>query len=316
MMPDLTLDTDCDGCLVNAACTYITGASIRGDRGTGSTRNSTRDSPFMFFDSYRLTTVVETEGTCSYSVRDVTLTGQVTWDVKTSLSDNDLSQSAATAICESLALTGCFCNALIVTPSVSATSTATATPVPSGPSSISPTSFESINITASATAAAANSQRDVSPRRKIRIAVSVVFSVLGCLAGICGVYLVLRHRKKSRLLKEIPKEHESAENRPSVFRKPELDAEQHRHELEAEKDRGELEGGSNRQEMIAQEVDNEPRRRSDPQELRGMERSHVIEAEHVESVGAVSSHRGLVEPRNEQMKPCNCAFPSSQRPTF
>lgn len=124
---------------------------------------------------------------------------------------------------------------------------------------------------------------------------------------------MLRHRKKARLLKGISSEHESAETRVSFFQKPELDADQRRYELEAEKYRCELEGDSNRQEMIAQEVDDEPRRRPDPQELRGIEPSHEMEAEHGESVGAVSSHCGLVEPNNEQMKRCSCAFSGSQR---
>ena len=86
-------------------------------------------------------------------------------------------------------------------------------------------------------------------------------------------------------MKKDSNEHGNPETQTSpFFQKPELDAEQRRHEMEAEKDRCELDGQSSRQEMNAQEVD-EPRR-PDPQELRGIEPSHEMEAEQRESIVA------------------------------
>ena len=99
---------------------------------------------------------------------------------------------------------------------------------------------------------------------------------------------MLRHRRKARLEKQNPTEHDNTGNQSSAsFHKPELDAQQSRHEMKAEKERCELEGDSNRQEMAAQEVHDEPRGRRDPQELRGIEPSHELETKPEGSVATM-----------------------------
>ena len=283
--PSELLSANCGGCLLNAACTYMIGASVGTNRGPEPTRDTTRDIAHILVPSYSISAIGQTKGQC-YTILGsaVTLETAFSLDVRSTMSGLSLSESVASEIVNFLGNTDCFYNIQIVTPSVSATLKATVTPGSKDLNSVSPTTLSPIRSFPIPTAAATETQKGISRTDKIRIAVGVIFSVLGFLAVISGILLVLRHRRKARLVKQKPNEHDNAETRQSAFfHKPELDAQQSRHELEAEKDRCELEGDSNRQEMAAQEVDDDARGKGDPQELRGIEPSHEMEA-HEESV--------------------------------
>lgn len=274
---------DCGGCLVNAACTYETGASTGADTKNEPSSNITQEIASILVPSYSISSIVIISGQCLTTFGSaVTLgTGALTLDVRSSLDDASLSQSAASAIRDYLGFTDCFCNAIIVTPSPSLISTATASLGHSGLNQSSPTSSIPIGSIPTPTTATTTTPKG----RSVRVIVSVTLSVLSFLAVTSGVLLVLRHRKKARLMEKDSNEQGSPETQTSqFFQKPELDAEQRRHEMGAEKERCELDGQSSRQEMNAQEVD-EPRR-TVPQELRGIEPSHEMEAEQKDSVVA------------------------------
>ena len=64
--------------------------------------------------------------------------------------------------------------------------------------------------------------------------------------------------------------------------KPELDTDRQRHEMEAEKERCELEAQSSIQEMTVEQIDGRLHDEANLQELRGVEPSQELDAEHAE----------------------------------
>ena len=208
--------SNCGGCLLNAAWTYITGACLGADGEAASTWNTTGDIASIFVASHSVSTISKTNGKCCTIIGSaVNLeAAELTLDVKYSRNDNGLSQSAASAIVGFLGFIKYVCNALIATPSASVTPSATATSEPSGFWLVSLRPVHSFPIS---TAAAANSQKDISPERKTRVVFSVLSSLLGFLAVIYGVFLLLRHWKKGHLLKRLSNEPGTAESRTSFF---------------------------------------------------------------------------------------------------
>lgn len=247
---------DCERCFLNAIGTY--GSSPARGTGKGISLNdhttSAQDGPVIIFKSYTTISEGVVNHTCKTIVGSATLSTHLTITALNSLSGDGLSQSVGKEAMSYLGFSACIANVEITT---STRTNSNRTP----------------NSTNVGTSPRVNSRATTA-----RIVAGVVISVFFIIFIILSVFLILRRRRKSDLVRRhIGGRLKEEIDRSTIFQgKPELDAEQRRHELEAEKERCELDGQGSRQEMCADHADDQICEIGGPKELSGVERRHEM----------------------------------------